>query len=229
MFADGLHVTLFDEGKVMAKVSDAETVLREATGIKPKAKEDRQDYLKRLSLKAQDLQDKAWDNLGDGAQAWCNAAAKSIDADKDIKEFGGAEGEGGDEEDEKPAKKTAKSTRTTSKKDEEEDDKPAKKVAKDESEDEEDDDKPARKAKEPKEKEPRKPRELKEGGVKVRIKKLILADPAITPKEIVTELSKDGSTPSEFTVASIRAEFRHSLKFLIAEGALGSKYADLTV
>lgn len=198
----------------MAKVSEVEAALVKATGVKAKAKEDRQDFLKRLSLKAQDLQDKVWDGLGDPAQAWCNAAAKSIDADKDIKDFGGDE----DEED-KPAKKApakaAGKERATSKKEE--------------SADEEDDEKPAKKAKADKEPKERKPRELKEGGVKVRIKKLILADPAITPKEIVTELAKDGSTPSEFTVASIRAEFRHSLKFLIGEGALASKYADLTV
>jgi hypothetical protein len=43
---------------------------------------------------------------------------------------------------------------------------------------------------------------------------LVIKKPSISAAEIVEALSKNGETPSALTVASIRAEFRHSLHVL---------------
>lgn len=57
-------------------------------------------------------------------------------------------------------------------------------------------------------------------GVKAEIKQLLLDDPSISADAIIEKLAKRGTPPSKFTVASIRADFRHSLKFLIQKGLL---------
>lgn len=73
----------------MAKKT-VEQELQEATGVKPKAKEKRQDYLKRLHGAASEIDDDGWKGLSTPAQKWCNEATKAFDADDDIPDFEGA-------------------------------------------------------------------------------------------------------------------------------------------
>lgn len=69
----------------MAKMTIIEQCV-DATGIKDKKGEKRQDYLDRLVKAVQDLGDDDWDKLSESAQAWINKAAKAVNADKDIDE-----------------------------------------------------------------------------------------------------------------------------------------------
>lgn len=199
----------------MAKPTALEMELRKATGVKPKGGEDRQDYLKRLSDKAQDIPEEAWEDLSEPAQLWANAAVAAGTNGKDIKDF---VEEGGEEEEEeeagaevpasdkrhpgrkkptavKAAKKPAKAT-------------PAPKKA------------AATKKPAPTAKKGKGGDEPKEDGVKVVIKRMVLADPKVPVDDVMDELAKRGGTPSRMTVSGIRAEFRHSLKFLKSVGAL---------
>lgn len=56
------------------------------------------------------------------------------------------------------------------------------------------------------------------GGVKGKIKALLIKDPALSADEIVKKIGKGG--PSKLTAASIRSEFRHSLYCLKEAGCL---------
>jgi hypothetical protein len=76
-----------------------------------------------------------------------------------------------------------------------------------------------KKPKADKDKKPAADRPLDAGGVKVRIKKMIVKKPDISAEEIVAALRNEGGASiSPFTVSGIRAEFRHSLKLLKMEG-----------
>lgn len=112
----------------------------ELTKLKPKANEDRQDYLKRVMKVLQEYTDDEWDAIPTDAQNWANAAAKALNDDTDLPEFPGfkpekagkaakkeeaedeGEGEdaGGEDEDE---------SEDDSEDEDEEEKKPAKKVA----------------------------------------------------------------------------------------------------
>lgn len=81
-----------------------EQELQKATGVKPKAKEKEQDYLKRLHNAASELDDDGWKGLSTPAQKWCNAATKAFDADEDIPGFD----DGDDDVASAPKKKGAK-------------------------------------------------------------------------------------------------------------------------
>lgn len=185
----------------MAKVSPIEQELRDAADVTPKSKEKRQDFLRRLALAVQKLPDEDWEKLSNPAQLWNNAASELLKADKasDVKDFEEEDAEAGEEE---------------------EDDKPKGKVKKPAA------GKSKAKASPPKksEKTTRAASEFNADGVKVRIKKLIIGKPDISAEAIVDALTKKGESPSRFTVASIRAEFRHSLKVLQMEGMLPKSF-----
>lgn len=63
-------------------VTKTESELQAATGVKPKAKEARQSYLKRLNDAVGDLDDKTWKALSTQAMSWANAAAKVFNEGK---------------------------------------------------------------------------------------------------------------------------------------------------
>jgi len=56
--------------------------------------------------------------------------------------------------------------------------------------------------------------------LKVMVKRIMLNNPDISVPEIMDELDCQGLSPRRTTVTNIRNEFRHSLKFLQAEGYL---------
>ena len=126
--------------------------LVKATGCKPKADEDRQDYLTRLVTAVSEMQEDDWAKLPDDAQDWVNDAITAIKDKKEVVDPAEAveaeaaaeapkpakkpkpaavkeEAEEAAEEDEKPAKK-AKPAKVETEEEDEAEAKPAKKVAK---------------------------------------------------------------------------------------------------
>jgi hypothetical protein len=133
----------------MSKKSKIEAELLKATGLKgPKTDEKPQAYFERLIRKVQGLEDDEWEALETKTQAWVNAGAKAIKADKKVAPFpdlkGGDDDDAeDDDEDDKPKKKSSKKNddeddEDDAEDDEEEDDAPKKKKKKkDEEEDDE--------------------------------------------------------------------------------------------
>lgn len=62
-------------------------------------------------------------------------------------------------------------------------------------------------------------------GVKNRIKKIVFENPNFTADQVYDALVAAGEAPSRMTVSGIRAEFRHSLKFLDSIGALVAPFS----
>lgn len=114
-----------------------------------------------------------------------------------------------DEEEEAPKKK-----KKAKPADDDDDEEPAPKKKKSKPADDDDDEED-----EPKKKKAAKI-EAKPSGVKVAIKKAIIEDPEITVDALIKKLGKGGAPVSKVTVSNVRAEFRHTLKFLKSEGKL---------
>jgi DNA polymerase III gamma/tau subunit len=73
-------------------ITQQETILRKITSCKPKAREPRQDYLLRLLMGIELLDDEDWEKLGEqtggtAAQKWCNDAVDARKAKKSIPDF----------------------------------------------------------------------------------------------------------------------------------------------
>ena len=184
----------------MAKILEIEQNLRDVTNAKPKGKEKRMTYLRRLALATQDISEEDWEDLKKDSQAWANSAVKKLDKDSKAElEEPDLEEDDDVAEDEPQASAKGK---TKAK---------AKKSA------------AAPKVKKAAPKAPPKENKKAPGplvGIKVEIKKMVLKKPGVSAEEIMTALEKKGVTPSKFTVSSIRAEFRHSLKLLKQEELL---------
>jgi len=58
----------------------------------------------------------------------------------------------------------------------------------------------------------------KVSGIKVAIKMAIIKQPGISLEDLIGKLEKDGEKVSRYTTASIRSEFRHSLRVLNQAG-----------
>lgn len=212
-----------------------EQELAEATGIKPKAKEKRQDYLKRMVGGTGELDDDAWKNLSTPAQKWHNAATKAYDADEEIPDF---------EEQEEAPKAAAKGKKPAAAEAEEED-ATAEGAGEDETEegddaeeadaDESDDDtvkttkkpaakkaaakpagKPAAKTPAPKAAPAKKAAgkgSKSSGGVQA-VLNYVLKNPDTSPADIMAALKKDGITVTISTVSSTRGFFKLVVRFL---------------
>jgi hypothetical protein len=231
-------------------MSDIQKELLEMSGITAKKSEDRQAFLERLVDAVQKVADKdeaKWDELSTEAQNWMNAATEETKAKEAITDYDEDEdeepapkkkkkkaaaaeedeeetteegdeeeeekGDEEDEEEEKPvstkAKKKAPAKKAAAEKKAAPDKKPAKKAA---------DEKPAKKAAADK---PRASVTPKDTGMKVRIKKLLIKKPAMSVEDLMAKLEAGpGGAPSKYTVAGIRADFRHSLHVLKGEGLL---------
>lgn len=172
-------------------MSQIEKTLRDATGVKKKSSESEQDYYSRLIQAVQALPDDDWEAVGRECQLWVNEGARAFNADEDIPGFPDDESEEEEEPEPKAKKKGKKKAKPTA------EEEPKKKKAKSNG--------PVKTG----------------GGIKDRIKRLLLDDPTMNTEELMQELTKGGAeAPSKFTVSGIRAEFRHSLKLLKAEGHL---------
>lgn len=188
-------------------MSAIEQELLKATGLKKKKAEKTQDYYSRLANAVQDLSDDAWTKLSNGAQLWTNAAAKASNKDAEIEAFPDIDDDAGGGEEEAPEKPAAAATS----------DKPAaaKKNGK-AAKDKEEAAAPAapKKADKPATGTGRPP-------ISVAIKRIILDKMDITAKEISDVLLKRGySKISEFTIVTIRSDFRNSLKVLKEQGLI---------
>jgi len=211
----------------MPKVTAIETELLKVTKLKAEKGEDRQDFLERLVEAMQDISDDKWEKVSKPAQDWSNKAAKAVVAKKEIPEFAAPE-EDEEDEDEAPAKKKSKAAAKDEEDEEEdeEDEKPAKgkkkstKKAKDEDEEEDEEDEPPAKKKKGAATAGKSAgvKSQRDEGVKAKIKRLILAKPQITVDDLVEKLGKGGAKVSKVTVANVRAEFRHTIRVLNAEG-----------
>lgn len=187
----------------MTTVGTVEAELREITGIKPKSKEGRQAYLQRLHKGLQDITDQKWEKMSEDAQVWANQASAAEDKGKEFPDFGPAD-EGGAKGDGKPKGNGKEPAPKKSAKSAE-----PKKAAKSETKSSGGS-------------------EVDGSGIKVRIKQILLKDPKTPVDTIMNKLSGKGQeAPSKFTVAGIRAEFRHSLKVLKQEGIKGLEHLEI--
>lgn len=201
-------------------ITAVEQALQEATGITPKKKESRQDYLKRLTEAIGTLEGDDWDGLAKtpGAQEWFNdEASEAYTAKKEIPDFKEEASEEDDDETSTDAKDSAEDDKDEeSEVDEEKAPKgKAKKSDKGEKkgkkEKEGKDEKPVKTAKATKkaEKEGR-----RAGAVKLRSRlyELVIKDPSASKHDLLASLKKEG-----FKVRSIggmRRHFLHSVAFL---------------
>lgn len=181
-------------------MSAIEQELLKATGLKKKKAEGTQEYYTRLANAVQDLSDDAWTGLSPDAQTWTNAAAKAINKDANIEAFSDQDAEG-------PAPEETQAPPAKSKSD-------AGKKEK------------AKPAKDPSEPAAKKSEAKPASGtgrppISVAIKRIILDKMDITAKEISDVLLKRGySKISEFTIVTIRSDFRNSLKVLKEQGLI---------
>jgi hypothetical protein len=75
-------------------VTTLEAELVQASGCKPfKKGGDRQDFLKRLAWKVNDLNDDAWKKMTDPAQEWQNEAMRAVEKKRPVTDFSDAEEE----------------------------------------------------------------------------------------------------------------------------------------
>lgn len=183
-------------------MSAIEKELLKATNLKTKKGEDRQAYLVRLINAVQDLSDGDWDKISPEAQAWTNAGAKADNKKKAVVDFPDLDAGGSDAADagtdEGAAAKPAADKKKAAAKD---------KAA----------DAPAKKAGG---KAADKGVPEKREGVQVAIKKIMLARPKISAAELSDMLEERGYTVSQFTVTTIRSDFRNSLRVLIEAGLI---------
>ncbi len=192
----------------MVTVSETEKQLRELLSIKPKGGESRQAFLGRVLVSVQDLSDDKWESLPEDVQTWANDAVRSKNANKDLPDFSGeADDDAPEEDDPKPNGKHAPKAKD---KDVKADKKAASAKGKE--------DKPEKAAKKP-ETVPA-VRAVKPDGMKYRLKKLLIRNPSMAVGDLKAALEKSGGSPTDLTISGIRAEFRHSLKVLQAEGKL---------
>lgn len=206
----------------MAKKT-VEELLQEATGVKPKAKEKRQDYLKRLHGAVGELDDDAWKGLTTPAQKWANEATKAFDAEKDIPDFEDAPAA------EEPAPKGKAKTKAAAA--EEDETSTDAEEAKGEEEDTDVKKKtPAKAAAKPATKAAAKeapakkkaPAKRGSGGVHAVLEH-VLRKPDDSPADIIAALKKDGITVTTSTVASARGFFKLVVRFLGSKKLLTKK------
>lgn len=207
--------------------SKIELELQKATGIKPKAKEKVQDYLKRLLGATSELDDPTFKELSVPAQKWANTATTLFDKDKDLPEF------------EADAEPKAKAKAAPAADEDEEDDASAAdaedETAADEPEGEGEEDKtvstktkkkaaakpaakaPAKKAAAAKEEAPAKKKSASpaksQGGVQAVLAH-VLKSPDDSVADIIAAVKKQGITVTPSTVSSARGFFKLVVRFL---------------
>jgi len=172
-------------------MSKKQVVLVDATGVKPKRGEDRNDFLIRLVNHLDDekkFNDDDFAKLPDDVQKWVNAACKAVGAKppKPIADFPDLEpaGAAGDKGKDAKAPKEPKA---------------------------------AKEPKAPKEKPEPKPRGTGKGAA---LRNLVLADPTMKVADLVEKLKEQGHEMSAATVGTIRSDFIAGLEVIKAAGRL---------
>lgn len=180
--------------------------LQKITGVKVIT--PRQDFLDKLIKAAHKLEEDVWESISQKAQKWVNDGAEAFNSDAAIPEFPDIKAAGAEDAEKDTTNMTTKAK--TSKKPEVKNTTKGKKGA---------EQPPAKKAPEKADAKKKTSGAIKDTGIKVQIKKLVFAKPSVTTDELVEKLSKTGKV-SRLTVASVRSEFRHSLRVLVAAAAL---------
>jgi len=229
----------------MAKIGVIEAEVRKAFNIKPKDGEDFDTYLKRICSAVDGDKSDIWDTLSDEAQTYLNSVSMALKKGEDLPAFPGEEGadedaapkgkvkpDAAEEEDEgdEPettkkkkeaplatkkkavAKTTAKPVKGAKGKPVTGDVKKSKKA---------DAGKPAKDKKKAAAPKKDKPAKKKEKSATLRIKELVFGKPDITSEQVAEKLKKEGFSASASTVASYRADFLHSMRYLKTEGVKG--------
>jgi hypothetical protein len=207
----------------MSKVSDIEIELQKASGVKPKAKENRQKYLKRVFDATEALPQEDWSQLSKPAQVWYNKAmevlneaedknteavlpdfepeTKSADADKSPKETKAtdADDDAQSQKDEGTVASKKKGKGAAEKK------APAKKI-----EETKTAAKPAKKA-------------AANGGGEKRNKLqtilgVIWSHPKLSTKDLIPKIRDEGCDTSESTITTVRSDFIRSARFINKKG-----------
>lgn len=218
--------------------TEIERELQAATNVTQKSGEADHKYRERLVRKCQDLREADWESLSSDAQTWVNSGVEAIKNKKQVEDFpDGEEEEEGEEEtkagsDAEPEDAEGSSDSEEEPEEDEEEDKEdvkngkasgakakkasVKKAASGAA--------PAAKkaaSKKPAPEKTAKKTAVKATGIKATIKQLILKNPSITADEIMNKMKggKGDKPPSRLTIASIRAEFRHSLAVMKDAGA----------
>ena len=187
-----------------------ETTLIEATGVKKKKGEGRQDFLRRVWDAASDLATEDWEKLTNPAQEWVNACTKADTDGKALPDIPGAKADEPEKEKAPMATKAKAAAKAANGK--ANNNNKAKAKAKPEKSA-----KPAKTAKAPKDKAP-KLRVFKEDGLKVRIKRAIFKNPSIGRDDLVSLLAKgSGEKISAVTVTGVRNELRHTIRLAQAD------------
>lgn len=174
--------------------SAIEKELLEATGLKPKKNENRQEYLARLCRAGAKLPDDVWEGVTKPAQDWNNDAAISLKEGKSIVDFPDMEEEGDPTDDEIDAEEPA----------------PKAKKAKANGHKE---------AKPEKEKLPPHPASVRKVSACHTIKKMVVKKPTITVAELSEKLKEDGLKVSDVTIATLRSDCRDTLRVLNEVGS----------
>lgn len=175
--------------------SKIEAELLEATGLKPKKNENRQEYLARLCRAGAKLPDDVWEGVTKPSQDWNNDAAVSLKEGKSIADFSDTDEDTVGEE-----------------VDEEEADEPAPKAKKAKANGQ-------KEAKSEKEKLPPHPASVRKVSACHTIKKMVVKKPTITVAELSEKLKEDGLKVSDVTIATLRSDCRDTLRVLNEVGA----------
>lgn len=231
-------------------MSEIEKEILEVTGAREqKPKEKRPTYLKRIVEKVTELEDDDWEKLSTEAQEWANEGAKALNKDKPAPDFPDIEEDDEDEDE----SETEAEDETAEADDEAGEDEDEDEAEEDEAEEDEDEKPAARKKakssgrtktrrtstkKEPKAKastkektkkpakESKKKKDENEISITDAIKLEMLEDPTLSTGDLEDIMEEKGMKTSRFTISSIRADFKHSLKFLAKHGKLDKEIAD---
>ena len=227
--------------------STVEDELVKFTKVKRRNTEKKQTYLARVVKKVTELDDDVWEQMSEAAQEWSNAASVAFNKKKDIPEFPvdeePEEGEedvddvddesddpededDDDEEEEVKPKKTSKASKSTTATKGSAKSTPSKKDTESKTSS-----KPKVSAKKEPKKAPKKESaKTTEGGKPrgggVAIKEIMVRDPHISIEDLTAELHANSFSLTEFTIASIRSEFRQTLKVLNNLGVLSDELSD---
>ena len=187
-------------------MSKLEKELVEATNLKEKKNEKRQDYLMRLCRATAKVPDDVWEGLSTAAQDWNNAAAEAITDSKPIVDF---------EPDVAAAKPGSEETGDPV------DDLEEDEELEEESDEDEEEEEPV--ATKPKAKVEAKKAELHpptktHPGRKVSachtIKKIVVKQPTISVADLSEKLKASGFKVSDVTIATLRSDLRDTLRVL---------------
>jgi len=164
------------------------------SGIKKRRGEERQDYLKRVVLAIQKIDEDVWDDMSEEAKEFYNKMAERHAAGESIPDFKTKEGDG------KMAKKKTTKTSKVSK--------PSKKKTTSSDNENGNDEAPAKAKKE------------RQKGAQQMIKKIVLDDPKLPIDDVCTKVEAEGFTLSRSSVVSIRGGFLDSMRVIQDAGRL---------